>query len=396
MKWLWLLKVIAISLTAFTFVSEVSLIIYSWSHLGSKGIGPIVSSFILILFSLLVFVGWSRLVHISPAQGAPQIPQLPGGGEQQVESPQLNSNGYPPNPYSAYDADVKAVMINAPPRIPPYQYRKYKPYEARCFIAPKEGDNPTISDDKYAMVPQRYALADGAGTSFQPARWAEVLVNNYIQRPQDFMAQQDFNSWLKRCSKEWEHRVRTEWLPHVELADWEDPDAMIAQGAQSTFIGCILREEKEGQTYAHIVTIGDANFFLFRPSEYNGIKCEEAYPLKQVERSSYTDTLASTIAESKLLRAWQARKIPRPRLVQHGDYIVLATDEMAIWLLKRVNDMENGQIRLRSEQDLQKVLSMTDEQAFQKFVADERRNGRMELDDTTMLIIPVHSTRDVR
>lgn len=80
-----------------------------------------------------------------------------------------------------------------------------------------------------------------------------------------------------------------------------------------------------------------------------------------------------------LERAWVRRKTTYINVFS-GDLIVLATDALAKWLLMRVYQNSNKWLPL---------LSSNSAAEFEQRVREELRNGLLEDDDLTMLVIPI-------
>jgi hypothetical protein len=263
--------------------------------------------------------------------------------------------------------------------VPPYlrNERIYTMTETRSLILPKEGYDPKRCADKAAIQEQlgRYAVADGATRSFLPAQWAEILVTHFVEQPRNFQSPKEFMGWLLSCSNEW-YTAAQQWIERTRQSGLsEDWESSLQEGAQATFVGCVLIKEN-GNTFARVFAVGDANFFLLRPQAVPDEWECYAYPLQKPEDfSALTDTLWTP--RKRIQHVPEVLKV-QDFTVQSGDYIVLATDALARWML-------TPPVQQRCEQ----VLRITSLTAFWELVQRERQQNTMELDDTTMLVIPI-------
>ncbi len=268
-------------------------------------------------------------------------------------------------------------------RGPPYihEERGYLITEPRSFILPKEGFDPKRCADKAAINEQlgRYAVADGVSRSFLPAQWAEILVTGFVGQQSDFSKPVEFVNWLLACSNEWGVGAE-QWIHEARQTplneDWESK--LLEEGAQATFVGCWLTTNGGSNTIAHVLAVGDANFFLFRPQTVSSLwQCCVAYPWEKPEDfSAITDTL-STLSR-RIQRVTELVKFAK-FVTQPGDRIVLATDALAHWMLTPA-----GQAYWNE------MLQITVTSQFGELVQRERQRRALEVDDTTMLVIPVH------
>lgn len=255
--------------------------------------------------------------------------------------------------------------------------RVYAITEPRSFIIPKEGYDSRKCADKAASHEQlgRYAVADGVSRSFLPARWAEILVTRFVGQQRDFENPPEFMNWLLACSNEWKAWAE-QWIQETKQRGLnEDWDSRLQEGAQATFVGCSLIK-RNGNTIARVFAVGDANFFLFHPVIPGEWECYP-FPLQKPEDfSSLTDTLWTPL--KRIQHAAELLKV-QEFPIQPGDCIVLATDALARWILTPVG-----------QSCWNEVLHITAFSAFWELVQRERQRSTMEVDDTTMLVIPIH------
>jgi cell division protein FtsB len=270
---------------------------------------------------------------------------------------------------------VDVPPIQAPPEVRPYTLRYPS---VGCFTVPIYGNE---SDDASAIENNRCAVTDGAGRSFQSGHWAEIIATEFVDRDTNFVDEQDFVDWLLRCSKRWENWAKNEWLPNKNknLPTWRNWEGRIREGAQTTLVGCSFVWKNSEEIEVTVFAVGDSNFFLFRQLPVEGWQCIAGYPHNTQDSigGNITETLA-TASLSHIEYAFEAYKPPQIYTARPGDYIVLATDKLALWILKQ-----------RQSKRWKLLFGIKNDDDFNTFVTDERDAQRLELDDTTMLIIPI-------
>lgn len=284
-----------------------------------------------------------------------------------------------PSPPAIYnDHATEQVNLTQPSVLLP------RPY---AFSLPKEGLDPTTSQDKYqwSLSNERccYAIADGVGGSFLPSRWAKIVVDSFVQLPEDFSNVQKFEEWLTPCRKSWLQWV-DEWTHQIQQQrgsayDWS-PDR--ERGAETTFVGCSFSPlvlAQTGHINVLVTAIGDAVFFLVHPQD----EATTPWPYRAFALDNPEDfgpvpqTLPSIdVPAPKVWRQVKQQIFP----AYQGDCILLASDALARWILL---DHRKG------NNPWKKLLALPDDKAFREFVSRERSEHALERDDTTLLVIPI-------
>lgn len=265
--------------------------------------------------------------------------------------------------------------------------------EVRSFVFPKEGNDPERSQDKFALHSHngscRYAIADGVGASFLPSQWAQLLTTNYVSLKEDFKDKREFTHWLTASSLQWNHWVDTSWIPQTnqKLGYEKDWSRDKAKGAQTTFVGCSFSKDDlalNGSTLVHVTVVGDTVFFLIRPPHTTQDQWEHvSFACRTVDDfGPVPDTLATS--EQYIQHAWNLLKSNVYR-ASSEDYIILATDALAKWILAQIQANSNPWIVL---------LALAHPQNFSEFVLQERQKGTLETDDTTMIIVPLQGANE--
>jgi hypothetical protein len=264
------------------------------------------------------------------------------------------------------------------------------------YAMPKEGNAIEISQDKYDDNTDidkerfRFAVADGVGGSFLPSMWAEIVVKNFVNLKEDFRLEdaritQKFGEWLMICSNEWSNWAQNDWIPKANERrgtpyDWSSD---LVRGAETTLIGCSFSPRtlaETGHTNILVTAVGDSVFFLVRRAKEQPWQWQcDAFAVDKPESFGPTpDTLATAKMDAQSILKCVKQKIYTN--VYPGDYVFLTTDALAKWILT--------QIKLGNT-PWPELLSLTSYSAFQEFVIRERGNRTLELDDTTMMVIPI-------
>lgn len=280
---------------------------------------------------------------------------------------------------------------------------------------PKEGEALVECQDRFALdtVGRCYAIADGVSGSFVPGPWARIVARGFVEyvsetlreapgghyervssrAEQCFGDSTHFEQWLQQCRHAWYRWMRERWVPTINAMrvhhgnsamNW---DIEIEQGAQTTLTGCWLRprtDPLDAYIDVFVSIIGDSEFFLFRRDEQGEWQNIVALPFISVDEFEIRPTVLATRPQAELVeRAWMRRQegcVP----ALPGDRIILATDTLAKWLLSQVQHQEKAWTLL---------LDSTDSSLHERLLRHELHENRMEDDDLTMLVIPVHSSQ---
>jgi serine/threonine protein phosphatase PrpC len=260
----------------------------------------------------------------------------------------------------------------------------------RCYAytVPKESLELRFSQDKYRwLINQeccRFAVADGVGGSFLPSKWAEIIVENFVNLSEDFNTQQKFDEWLSLCSQQWGKWADTEWIPRIQQQrsssyDWS---ADRQRGAETTLIGCSFSPvvlTQAGHTNILVTAVGDAVFFLIRPPATGDQQWQ--HTVFALDNPKDFDSTPQTLlsVETDTRQAWhQVKRQIFP--AYRGDYIFLTTDALAKWILLEIEQSKNP---------WKKLLDLANQKDFFTFVAEERNRHSLELDDTTLMVVAI-------
>jgi hypothetical protein len=298
-------------------------------------------------------------------------------------------------PTSTYPASFQSQLFVPPSPEPAPGFSQEKKYQdergVQGFTFAKGNESVARSQDAFALDNdlRRYAVTDGVSRSFLPSYWARILSTHFVHQGQGVEDEAYFAEWLRECNNEWEQRAQ-QWIEQAEkrrqeqglinATEWQQH---ITLGAQATLIGCtLLPAAKNGGTHIQVTAIGDANFFLVRHT-HNGTWEYAAYPYTDPAAFGTTPNALATAAVNspkRLQRTWSW--IGKQTFEgQRGDYIVLATDAIAKWLLQQ---LQSGQEDWRCLLDPNTTSS-----TLGRLIFMERATRRLEDDDVTVLVVPL-------
>jgi hypothetical protein len=332
-----------------------------------------------VTFGLIMLVLWSvRLFH-----NESPLPQTVQRGATSYPAPMFN---YP---------DLSQSQPFQSPSLEPTPDPTHEKYQdehgVQGFQLAKGNESVARSQDAFALDNNlmRYAVADGVSRSFLPSYWARILSTHFVYHGQGIEDETRFAEWLQACNHEWEQQAQ-QWIARAEqrrqeqglinATEWQQYTKM---GAQATLVGCTFSpSSKNGDIHIQVTAIGDANFFLVRHTR-NGTWEYRAYPYTDPAAFGTTpDALATAaVASSKgVQRTWSW--INRyPLEGQRGDYILLATDAIAKWLLQQLQSGQEDWLCLLDPNTTSSTLA--------RLVFMERGTGRLEDDDVTVLVVPL-------
>lgn len=262
-----------------------------------------------------------------------------------------------------------------------------------CYSLPKIGEKAQSSQDRYAHDREvsLIALADGAGSSLHPRKWAEILTTAFCESATDPIApiRRDCPSWLAPLQEQW----RQYYLERLQAPkrNWWEGGSQLKSHGSSTFLGLWLPGSPETiaatepspgeETDAtadvdpapglpwQAVAVGDSCLFQW---ERQGDRLR-AFPL---------DTAASFKSTTPCLASLPDYPSAPPQFATGsyapGDRFLLATDALAKWIL---GDRE------AQGQQWQELFALKTQEEFATFVARLRQEKAIANDDTTALVI---------
>jgi len=239
--------------------------------------------------------------------------------------------------------------------------------QVKGFQTPKNGSTSQECQDAVAWDENRniFAIADGVSDSAFQSLWANLLVNGFVARAQ---SEQSFTkdwlvAWLEAEQREWHSQVNWNDIP------WHGRLKAQQIGGQATFLGIRLIPEK--RSWVGIV-MGDCNLFRFGKDH----TFKESIPNKRSADFSNATQAFSSISQNPDHMLSQTKMIRG--VYEPGDYLVLATDAMACWMLEKIETKGDP---------LNEIPPSDESSTFNRWVNAQRQNGKIKDDDTSILMI---------
>lgn len=248
------------------------------------------------------------------------------------------------------------------------------------FWLPKAGNSETEYEDASRVVyPQRIgvsgrgtariAVSDGASESAFAREWANVLTDAFVSRTPDLddMSADSLRDWLTPTQEEWRKQVPWERIP------WHG-EAKARAGAFATLLGLTIGAASTRSTVLswRALAVGDCCLFVVRNNSL-----QVSFPLEDhAEFDNNPALVCSNPANSEGL--WEDVKRDSGEC-SAGDLLILATDAIAAWFLA---------LNASGEKPWE-ALGELDRSEWDEWVKEERRDGLMRNDDTTVVIIEV-------
>jgi len=190
------------------------------------------------------------------------------------------------------------------------------------FGLPKQGHTADEYEDALAGDAQRgrFAVADGASEALYAGLWARLLVQGFVHPPADARPE---SRWLSQLQRHWASQVDGLALPWYA-------EAKRTQGAFATFLGLVVKPSPgrvSGRWWARAV--GDCNFFQVRDEHLF-----TSFPIAHAaDFGNRPDLLCSRPSQPP---RGQGTCRQGEGHWQQGDWLLLMTDALAHWFLRRV------------------------------------------------------------
>jgi hypothetical protein len=234
-----------------------------------------------------------------------------------------------------------------------------------AFHTHKRGNAAEEYEDAFAgdAATARFAVADGASESSFAATWAKLLVEGFLAAQRRPWRDLD---WLSPARQRW---AEVDLLPLPWFAEEKRE-----QGAYATLLGIAFGNTRQGRVWCALA-IGDSCLIRIRAG-----KLERSFPLARSSDFGNLPVLLGSrgrAADTPVQGIRRARGKCRP-----GDRLLLATDALAEWLLRR---NEGGQ---RPADDIDQLLAESAPQdAFASWVEERRDRQGLRNDDVTLVVI---------
>ncbi|HEY3902422.1 MAG TPA: hypothetical protein VGM14_00770 [Streptosporangiaceae bacterium] len=259
------------------------------------------------------------------------------------------------------------------------------------FWVPKRGNSPGeyedafwvgsagISEGELDQSVLRLSLADGASESLLANRWAKLLVSCFGKTDGAATTAAGFMTAYGDATSQWDEELegyKADREARGSPIQWyEEPG--LAKGAYATILAVEFRDDSEGESPAWTASgLGDSCIFQIRDESLYS-----SFPMSDASAFSF---------QPPLLPSRQADEAVLLRHVcltasdwQPGDSFYLATDALAAWFLREIEQDGRPWETLR---DLDTSDALLD---FPEWVDQQRDLGRLQNDDTTLLRIDI-------
>ena len=196
--------------------------------------------------------------------------------------------------------------------------------DIKVFSCPKLGNSLEEYEDAWAHrqtrtpVGIRVAVADGATESSFAKLWAALLVESYVRSE---VTGAEFFARLKPARRLWRRRLAGRPLPWFASEKAE-------QGAFAAFLGVQIDARKNCWT---ALAVGDCCLMQV-DGVGEGMRVVETFPLQKSSQFTMSPYLIGSRATGESVN--ERIQISEGSL-RDGDMLLLATDAVAAWLLKR-------------------------------------------------------------
>lgn len=243
-------------------------------------------------------------------------------------------------------------------------------FEHQTFWLAKDADRPESYQDAFALDGQRgrAAIADGVSETLFASRWAKVLVEACVKNPphgNPIPGPADWSAWLDPLRWRWTASIDAEALA------WHQRPKLQA-GALSTLLWIELARDHSSGALLDCRAVGDSCLLHVREG-----RLLRSFPLENSHAFTDAPCALSSIDRRRdgQLEVKHYRSRCRP-----GDLLVLCTDSLAAWALRRY---ETG-----SAPDWLGWWPLPAGE-WQQAMLELRRRGDLRQDDTTALLLRV-------
>lgn len=230
---------------------------------------------------------------------------------------------------------------------------------------------------------RRFAIADGATQTSFADRWSQIVSLEFIMNPPaEEPTVHRWMNWLQPLQEAWSSGIPWDTLPWFAMEK-------ARTGACTTLLALEFKANEDRARPSpnrwrrllgvsspaamnwRAEAVGDSCLFHVRNDE---LIC--SFPLSRPAEFSHSPVLITTNPEHNRL-VCDHLKI-REGGCESGDVFFLMTDALAKWFLQR---------NIVGEKPWQLLQQLDDETLFKQFVIEQREAGRIENDDTTLMII---------
>ena len=218
----------------------------------------------------------------------------------------------------------------------------------------------------------RCIVVDGATEAYDSVRWVGQLVESFLGiEPvggNPALTKSGIDSWIGRMQDRWVANAPVEFASIFEERKFHE------DGSFATLLGCEITELGGPRPKWSAVALGDTVLFHVRG---NGLV--DHFPRLQPDDFGLNpDGVFTAPSQRDRMRA---RLLLAGGHLAVGDYLFLATDAIAEWMVGRSRADGSAFWRHLSELDHPEL--------FRRMVADRRRSGEMKNDDVTLMRVEI-------
>ncbi|HID78874.1 MAG TPA: hypothetical protein EYP56_23120 [Planctomycetaceae bacterium] len=250
-------------------------------------------------------------------------------------------------------------------------------FESRVFTLAKDPEHPEQNQDACCLDSARglAAIADGVATGIFSRQWAALLAEAVVADVPNPDDPEAFASWLAERRRGWSQSIDVS-----QLAWYQKPK--LREGAFSTLLWVHLLPEHESASgpqqcwRMRVFAVGDSCLWHLR-----GCQTLRTFPVEKAEQLEVNPVVVGSV---DLGRDAQIRFQHYEDRCQPGDLLVLCTDAIAAWALRRA---ESGHPpRWEEYWDMPRA-------AWQAEITRLREEGHMRYDDATLMLLRVTDGR---
>jgi serine/threonine protein phosphatase PrpC len=200
-----------------------------------------------------------------------------------------------------------------------------------CGKTHKENESINNCQDNFHIAENCLAIADGASQSFYSGIWAEMLVQHFCQNPD--VNESNWKDWLHPIQEKWlseiKQRIETakkeenpSWVTNINRLNAREP-------ATSTFVGLQFLENQ-----IKVSIVGDSCLFIFHNNQLT-----KSYLLKKSDDFNDRPQYFASYAKDNIFKPCFF-DVPLDS-EQEKVHFILATDALAEWILKNVEQIKS-------------------------------------------------------
>lgn len=215
----------------------------------------------------------------------------------------------------------------------------------------------------------RCAIADGATMASFSKEWSKLLVVNALAT-RKVPSHDSLEGVVRKASSQWQQSLKLEDLPWYAVEKAK-------RGGFSTFLWVSIRQSKHiDKAVLRALAFGDCELIILREG-----KLYQNYPIK--ESSEFNSTPKGITSLNPEYNRIPDTVFSETILVK--DQIVLATDALAEFLLKELENNNNplNQLELKIKEDANRNI------VFRNWISNLRLENKINNDDSTIVWIRI-------